>query len=211
MGLLLQLLQLLFNFGALGMQLVGINQRTQRFHGRQHRHGWHFDVAEHTGEAAVLLQFWPQGLVQTQGDISIFGSVRASHIQLDLVEGFLLGTLAGNLFKGHGFVAQVLERQAVHVVAGGNGIQNVAFQLGVELHAFQFDAMVGQNVGVVFHVLADFLLVFVFQNRLQLRQYFVPVELHRSTFVVVRQRHIGSLAHFHGERHTDDFGFLVHQ
>ena len=96
--------------------------------------------------------------MQAQGHVGVFGGVAAGFVQAHLVEGELLGTLAGNLFEADGLAAQVFQGQGIHVVAGGHGIQYVGFQHGVVGHAAQGDAHIfGQHAHVVLQVLADFL------------------------------------------------------
>ncbi len=93
--------------------------------------------------------------MQAQGDVGVLGGIRAGLLDGDLVEGQLLGALAGNVLEADGAAAEVLERQTVHVVASGGGVQHVGFEHGVESHAAHLDAVVHQHVHVVFAVLAD--------------------------------------------------------
>jgi hypothetical protein len=46
----------------------------------------------------IALSF-KQRLVQAQGDVGVFGGVRAGLLQGDLVEGQLLGAFAGDVLK----------------------------------------------------------------------------------------------------------------
>ena len=57
--------------------------------------------------------------MQAQGDVGVFGGVGPGLFQVNLVEGELLGALAGDGFVSDGLLTQVLPGQAVHIVAGG--------------------------------------------------------------------------------------------
>ncbi len=166
MGFLLQFLQANFNLRTLLMQFIRINQRAVLFHFKQYRHDFHFDIGQYFGLLFPGGQLRPECLVQTQGNVGVFGGVGSCLIQSNLIKGQLLGTFTGDLFKVNGFVAQVFQRQAVHIVFGGDGIQHIRFEHGIEFHTFQMNTVVHQYVGIVFHMLANFFLVFIFQNGL---------------------------------------------
>ena len=74
--------------------------------------------------------------MQAQGDVSVFGGVGAGFFNTDLVKGQLLSAFACYVFEFNGFVAKVFQRQAVHVVFGGDRIQYVGFEHGIEFNAF---------------------------------------------------------------------------
>ncbi|MNM84807.1 hypothetical protein D3C81_969070 [compost metagenome] len=138
-GLALQLLHLFAQLQALLAEQFGVDQRAVALDARQHRHQRHLDLGQHFRQRGNGLQLGPQGLVQAQGDVGILGGVGAGLLQGDLVEGQLLGALAGDVLEADGAVAEVLQRQAVHVVAGGGGIQHVGFEHGIESHALHVD------------------------------------------------------------------------
>jgi hypothetical protein len=69
--------------------------------------------------------------VQPQRDVRILGGVGAGLLQRDLVEGQLLGALAGDVLEVDGVLVQILLRQRVHVVPGGGAVEHVALQHGV--------------------------------------------------------------------------------
>ena len=148
--------------------------------------------------------------MQPQGDIGIFGGIRAGLVQVDLVEGELLGALAGDVLEGDGGVVEVLLRQAVHVVAGSRGIQHVRLKHGVERHAAHVDGRraVSQNVDVVLGVLPDLGLGRVFQQRLQGQQHGLAVQLGRRAFIIVGQGHIGCFMWLDGERQANQLRLL---
>ena len=149
--------------------------------------------------------------MQAQGDVGIFGGIGAGFFQIDLVEGQLFGTLAGNGFVGDGLLAQVFPGQAVHVVAGGHRVIDIGLQHGVLGDPLQIDAVIGEHVLVVLEVLPHLFLLRIFQQRFELLQYLVAVELVRRTHVVVGQGHVSRFARFHRERHPDNFGVDVPQ
>ena len=188
----------------------GIHQRTVALDTRQHRHQRHLDVLEHLAQAWRGLQLLPQRLVQAQGHVGIFCRIGPGLFQGDLVEGQLLGTLAGNVLEADGAVRQVLLRQAVHIVTGRRGVEHIGFEHGVESHALHLDrrGRVGQYIDVVLGVLADLGLGRVFENRLERAQHGVAVQLRRHAHVGVGQRHVGGLARLDGEGHADHLGLL---
>ena len=193
---------------ALVLEQGGVHVGAVAFDAAEHGDQGQFDVAEHLGQAAFLFQFGPQGLVQTQGHVGVFGGVAAGFVQAHLVEGELLGAFAGDFFEADGLAAQVLERQGIHVVAGGHGIEYVGFQHGVVGHAAQGDTHIfGQHAHVVLQVLADFLDRVVFQQRFEGIHDELLVELVRGAGVVVAEGDVGSLVvHGHAEAHQ----FRVH-
>ena len=205
-GLFLQLGHALGEELALVFEQGGVHVGAVALDAAEHGDQWQFDIAEHLWQSAFVFQFRPQALVQAQGNVCIFSGVGAGFFQPYLIEGELLGALAGDFFKADGLVAQVLERQGVHVVAGGNGIEYVGFQHGVEGHAAQGDTRVfGEHAHVVLQVLADFLEVVVFENRFQCIEDKLLVELVWSARVVVAEGNVGGLARFHCHAHAHQF------
>ena len=175
----------------------------------EHRHQRHFDVVEHAFQTRFFFQARPQGLVQAQGDVRVFGGVGAGFIEPDLVKGELLDALAGDLLEADVFVAQIFQRQGVHIVAGGHGVEHVGFQHGVVFHAAQGDAGAGQYAHVVLEVLADFFALFVFENGLELVQYQSAVELIRRARIVVAEGYVGGVACGGGEADAHQVRFHV--
>jgi len=142
-------------------------------------------------------------VVQAQGDVRVLGGVGAGFFQVDLVERELFCAFAGDGFVADGLLIQVDTGQAVHVVAGRHGVIDVGLQHGVFGNAFEGNAMVGQHILVVLQVLADFFLLGVFQQWLELLKHSVPVQLIRGAHVVVGQGYVGGFAGFNGEGHAD--------
>ncbi len=201
---------LLAQFQAVAAQQVGVDQRTVALDARQHRHQRHLDVAQHARQRRRGLQLSPECLVQAQGDVGVLGRVGAGLLEGNLVEGQLLGALAGDVLETDGFVLEVALRQAVHVVTGRRGVQRVGLEHGVEGHAAHLDRHrgVGQHVDVVLGVLADLGLVRVFEQRFERAQHGVAVELCRHAHVGMRQGHVGGLERRHREGHPDQLGDL---
>ena len=88
-----------------------------RFHARQHRHQRHFDFLEDVAQAGFGVELRSQMLVQAQGDVGVLGGVTARAVDGDGAERYLLRALAGDVFVADGLVAEILQRQRVHVVA----------------------------------------------------------------------------------------------
>src|SRR5690606_23048029 len=109
----------------------------------------------HAGQCAGFLQAGPECAMQAQGDVGVLGGVGCGLLQGDLVEGQLFRALAGDVLEAGGACAQVLQCQAVHIVTGGGGVQDVGFEHAVKGHAAHFDAIVGQYVDVVLGVLCQ--------------------------------------------------------
>ncbi|SVX38870.1 Uncharacterised protein [Klebsiella pneumoniae] len=103
--------------------------------------------------------------MQLQGDICIFGGVTSGLFQGNLVKGQLIFTFTSNLFKSDGFMLQPTFREAVHIVATGNAVENVGLQHGIKCNPPQFNAVVRQNTAIVFQVLPDLQRLFIFQQR----------------------------------------------
>ncbi|MCY1350547.1 hypothetical protein D9M69_367830 [compost metagenome] len=209
-GLALQFHHLRAQFQALLAQQLGVDIGAIALDARQHRHQGHFDLTQHLRQGRDSLQLLPEGLVQAQGHVSVLGRVRTGLFQGDLVEGQLLGALAGDVFETDGAVPQVLEGQAVHVVAGGGGVQDVGLEHGVVGDALHGDGRrgVGQDVHVVLGVLADLGPGRVFQQRLERLEHGVAVQLLGHAHVAVGQRHVGGLTGLHREGHSHNLRLL---
>lgn len=74
---------------------------------RQHRQQRHFNLVEHRQQFRALFQLRPHRQMQLQRNIGVFGSVRRRLLKRDLIERQLVLALAGDLFEGDGFVAQI--------------------------------------------------------------------------------------------------------
>ncbi|MNE06127.1 hypothetical protein D3C80_987080 [compost metagenome] len=215
-GLAFQLGHFLAQLDTLHAQQLGIDQRALAFDLGQYRYQRHLDVGQHRLQAWNLRKLLLQGLVQTQGDVRVFRGIGAGLFQGDLVEGQLLGTFAGDVGKADGSVVQVLERQAVHVMTGGGGVEHVGLEHGVVGHALHLDTVgnvatdgaVGEDVHVVLGVLRHLDLGRVLQQRLERQQHAVAVELLGHAHVGMGQRHISAFMGLDRERHADQLRLL---
>jgi hypothetical protein len=84
--------------------------------------------------------------------------------------------------------------------------EHVALQHGVVHVALHFDAVVGEHMAVVFDVLAELVVLAVFQPGLEARQHLVARQLRGGVRPGVGQRNVGGLARLHAETDAHDFG-----
>ena len=200
----LQLVDALRQLLALGVETRRVQGHPDALHPRQHRHQGQLDRLQHLGQAAHLRQARAQFAVQAQGDVDVLAGVGGRLLQGDLVEGELFGALAGDLLERDGLLPQVLQRQGVHVVAGGGGVQHVGLQHGVLQRPRHRDAVARQHRDVVLEVLADLGFAGILQQRLECGQHGIAVELCGGVQIVVGQRDIGRLARLKRQPHADD-------
>ena len=128
--------------------------------------------------------------MQLQRDVGVFGRVLGRALDLDLIEADLRCALAAHFLESNRLALQVAQRQAIHVMALVR-FEYIRFEQGVVHDAAQRDAVVGEDVAVVFQVLADFRLARVFQPRLQFIQYEFARQLRRRVLVTMRDRNVG--------------------
>ncbi len=114
-----------------GGEQRGVDAHPVALHAREHRDQGHLDLPVEIQQGGLRLQPRPQRLVQAQGHVRILGGIGAGLLQGDLVEGELLGALAGDVLEVDGLLLQVLPRQGIHVVAGGGAVQHIGLQHGV--------------------------------------------------------------------------------
>ena len=122
---------------------------------RQHRQQRHFNLVEHRQQLCALLQLRPHRQVQLQRDIGVFGSVRRRLLKRDLIERQLVLALAGDLFEGDGFVAQITIGQAVHIMTAADAVQHIGLQHGVVGDAAHLDAVTRQQAHIELQILPD--------------------------------------------------------
>ena len=128
--------------------------------------------------------------MQTQGDIGVFCGIGPGLLQCDLIEGQLFGAFTGDILKLDGALAQVFQRQAVHIMAGCSGVQHIGFQHGVKGHALHIDVVMRQYIDVVLGMLRHLGLVRIFQVGLECREHCVAIQLIGHAHIAVRNRDI---------------------
>ena len=90
-------------------------------------------------------------------------------------------------------------------MAGSDRVQNVGFQHSVLGNALQGDAVVSQYVLIVFQVLPDLGQLGILQQRLELLENLVTIQLFGGTHVVVAQGDVGGFARVDREGDTHYF------
>ena len=196
----------LLKLAALGAQHVHVDTHAVALHARQHRHQRHFDLLKQLHQRRGFTDPRPQGRVQPERHVGVLGGVDRGLRDRHFAEVDLILALAGHVFVLEGFVAQVLERERVHVVARGGGVEHVGLEHGVEAEAGEPHAVIGEHVQIVFEVLPDLGRLLSLEQRLEFRQHFFALELCRRAGVIVRQRHVGAATHAVGKRHAHDLG-----
>ena len=84
--------------------------------------------------------------------------------QGNLIKRQLLGAFAGDVFKGDGLFAQILQRQRIHIMARGGGVEHIGCQHGVGKRADDSDLIVRQHRNIVLEVLTNLGFGWVFQQ-----------------------------------------------
>ncbi len=92
---------------------------------------------------------------------------------------------------------------------GGDAVEDIRLQHRIEAHAGQSDAMIQQDVGVVFQVMPDLAALGILKDRAQCGERLVAIQLIGGAGIVVLERHIGRDSRRSAERHADDLGFHV--
>ena len=144
--------------------------------------------------------------MQPKRHIRVFRRVGPSFVQGDLIEGELLGSLPRDVLEMNGAMAEVLERERIHVVAGRRAVEHVGFQHRIETHSLELDTAAGKNAHVVFEILPDLYVPRILQQRSQCVQKILSRNLLRSAVVIMAAGNVGSLAWFDGKRHANQVG-----
>ena len=137
--------------------------------------------------------------------VGVFTRILRRLCDVHLIKGDLVHAFAAQVFKADASSPDVAQRQAAQSVRFVH-LQHVALQHGVVCVALHFDAVVGEDVAVVFEMLAQLLFRRVFQPRFELGQHLVARQLRGRTWVVVRERNVGGLARFDAEADAHDLG-----
>ena len=171
-----------------------VDQDTSLFHLQQHRHEWLFDVHINVAKRIDLIKFRPQGFVQLECYVSVFGRIGCRYVEIDLVERQLLGAFARDVFKMNGFASEVKSCRRVHVVSDRNAVQDIGLKHRIEAHARQFYAMTCEYVSIIFEVMADLLALRIFEKKSKFFKYFLARKLIWRARIIVRNGYIGGLA-----------------
>ncbi len=153
----------------------------------------------------------PQRVMQLQGDIGIFGRIFRRLVHRHLVESELFRALAGNIREGNGLNAQIRQRCRIHVMPGGDTVEDIRLQHRIEAHAGQPDTVIQQDVGVVFQVMSDLAALGILEYRAQHGERLLAIQLIGGAGIVVLERQIGRDSRCGAERYADDLGFHVIQ
>ena len=116
MRLRFEFLHLLRQLGALLVEHLAVDAHTGLFHVQQNGHERLLDIGIHLAQRLYFLELAPQRFVQLQRDVGVLCRIRRRGLQVDLVEGELLGPLAGDILVMDGFAAEHI-REAVPVIA----------------------------------------------------------------------------------------------
>ena len=193
-------------FPALLREHLAIDQDAGLFHVEEHRHERLLDRGVDPAQGLDLGELCPQRLVQLQRDVRILGGIRRGRVQVDLVEGQLLRTLAGDVLVMNRVTAEVELCRRVHVVARRDAVQHVGLEHRVEGHALEPDPVTRQHVRVVLEMVPDLAVVPALEERPQLVEHLVARQLVGRARVVVRERHVGRAARLDRHRYADEFG-----
>ncbi|MNC08698.1 hypothetical protein D3C75_562950 [compost metagenome] len=101
--------------------------------------------------------------MQLQCHVCIFCGVTPSQLEIYLVEGQLLFTFTGNLFKSDGCVLQPACGKAVHVMTSCDAIKNIGLKHGIERNSAKFDIVVLHDATVKLEVLPNLKNAFIFK------------------------------------------------
>ena len=111
------------------------------------------------------MQLRLEQLPQAQGDVGVFSGVFHRIVDAHPVKGDLRFTAAQERFDRDGLVAQILFGERIHAVGIQARMHGIRQQHRV-VQGGDADAVAGEDLPVIFHVLADFQNRGVFQHRL---------------------------------------------
>ena len=143
-----------------------------------------------------MLQARVQYLVQAQRDVGIFSGIITGKLEFNLIEGFLLDPLTGNIHVMDGIVVEIIFCQRIHVMSARGRVEHVGLEHGVVGDAPHTNALADKNMCIVLDVLANLPNRGIFEQRFQCRQDFRLVELLGGVFIAVHERDITGLANF---------------
>ena len=200
MGLRLDREHFLAQLAALRGQHRAVDQHAVALHPEQHLAHRHLDVAIHRGQLALQLR--REKLVQLQRDVGILRRIPGRGVEIDLVETDLLGALADHVRIGNGLQPEMAHHHVLQVVRLVR-LQHVGLQQRILGDARQRDAVVGEDVLVVFEVLTELFVLRAFQPVFQFLQRMFARQLVRRAGIAVRERQVGGLVRLDRKRDAD--------
>ncbi len=88
--------------------------------------------------------------MQPERHLCVLRRIGGSLLNRHLIEGELFGALACYILKMNGALAEVFQCQRVEIVTASGGVEHIRLKHGVVMYAAQCDAVVGQDIGIVF-------------------------------------------------------------
>ena len=141
--------------------------------------------------------------MQTQSHVGVFTGVLRGLLDRYFAEVKLLLAFARHIFVLQGLVPEILQGQAVHVMARGGAVEHIRLEHGVERDTTELHSAMPQHDYVVLKILADLLWRRALKQWLELAQHVIAIELRRGAGVNMADGHVGTAACAIGERHTD--------
>ncbi len=194
---------------ALGPEPLAVDQYTAALHAVEHRHERLLDFLVEGLEPRRLLDLRPERPVQPQRHVRIRGRVLGRALDRHLIEGEPLRAATGHVLELERRHAEIARRGGVHVVARRDAVQHVGLEHRVVAHAGEPDAVVREEVRVVFEMVAELRPVGRLEDRLQRGEHALAIELRRRAGIVVMQRNVRRRAGLDAERDADDLGAHV--
>ncbi len=138
-----------------------INLDACQFHLGNHGNKRPFDVFVYGGHF-LASKTRLERLVKAQGYIRVLGGIIQRLFNRHLIESDLVFAFARHVLVSDILMTEKLQGQIIHPVAVRRAVQNIGNQHRV-IAGVHADAVPGENLPVVFHVMADFQNAFVFQ------------------------------------------------
>ncbi|CKL18105.1 Uncharacterised protein [Neisseria meningitidis] len=163
-GFLFKLHQLGAEFCALAGEFGAVDLHAVAFHFKQYLRDGQLHFLIHF--KLFFVHLCAQVRFEAQGEIGVLGGVFGRLPDGDIGKTDLLRAFTAQRFVGNGFQAQPAFGQFVQAVSE-MALNDVGSEHGVAGDAVQGDAVIGENVLVIFEVLPDFFQGGVFQMRFQ--------------------------------------------
>ena len=202
----LELGHFLAELGALLSQHLSIHEYAALFHIEEHSHERLLDRLVYVSQRRDLFQLRPQRLVQLQRNVRILCGIGGGLFEIDLVEGQLFGTLAGDVLVVNRLFAQVLARNRVHVVSRGDAVEHVRLEHRVVRHACQPNVVAREDMRIVLEVVPDFFLALVLEPGFELCKHLLARQLLGRTGIIMSQRDIAGVPFRHCKGKSDHLG-----